>query len=161
MNPIIAGLRRRVAELEAAIRTHRDQRGDDRCWMDDETLYRVLPEGYSPPERDSAVELERCKQYIECRHNPGTEYVSPQRRIEELETEVCSAAGSISRMAGRTAELEAEVERLRAELTKIAGIDDPYGCPCDNDGRGCPCEDIAREALAARAAGGEHGEAEV
>lgn len=78
-------LKSRIAELEAAIRSHRDQRGDDRCWMDDETLYTVLPEGYTPPVRDSSVELERCQKYITCRHNPATEYVSPQRRIEELE----------------------------------------------------------------------------
>lgn len=72
----------------AAIRKHRDQRGDDRCWLDDEELYRVLPEGYVAPYRDSSVELDLCRQYIACRHNPNTVYVSPQRRIEELELEV-------------------------------------------------------------------------
>lgn len=77
----------RIDELEEAIRKHRDQRGDSRCWLDDEELYKILPEGYTPPERDSSVELELCKKFIECRHNPGTEYVSPQRRIEELEEE--------------------------------------------------------------------------
>jgi hypothetical protein len=74
----------RVLELEAAIRKHRDQRGDDRCWMDDEELYKVLPEGYNPPERDSAVELANCQKFIACRHNPGTKYVSPEREIERL-----------------------------------------------------------------------------
>lgn len=71
--------------LESAIRKHRDQRGDDRCWMDDEELYRSLPEGYTVPARDSSVELAACERFIQCRHNPGVEYVSPQRRIEELE----------------------------------------------------------------------------
>lgn len=28
--------------LESAIRKHRDQRGDDRCWLDDEELYKTL-----------------------------------------------------------------------------------------------------------------------
>jgi hypothetical protein len=79
---------RRAAHLEGAVRRHRDQRGDDRCWMDDEELYRALPEGYTPPARDSAVELKLCEQYIACRHNPATQYVSPQRRIEELEAEL-------------------------------------------------------------------------
>lgn len=74
--------------LRDAIRKHRDQKGDDRCWMDDELLYQTLPEGYMPPKRDSSVELKLCEQYIKCRHHPGTEYVSPQRRIEELEEEV-------------------------------------------------------------------------
>ena len=82
------GSENRVSELEEGVRAHRDQKGDDRCWMDDETLYRLLPEGYDPPARDSRVELAMCEKFIACRHNPGTEYVSPQRRIEELEAEV-------------------------------------------------------------------------
>ncbi len=80
-----------VAEYEkllAAIRKHRDERGDDRCWKDNETLYAVLPEGYTPPERDSLVELENCKRYIASCHDPRTRYESPQRRIEELEAQV-------------------------------------------------------------------------
>lgn len=74
-----------IRRLQAAIRQHRDQRGDDRCWMDDETLYKVLPEGYVPPERDVTVELAQCERYLACRRNPATVYISPQRRIEELE----------------------------------------------------------------------------
>jgi hypothetical protein len=70
--------------LRAAIRTHRDARGDDRCWMDDEALYAVLPEGYTPPPRDTAVELDRCRQFIEARRNPATSYVSPERELERL-----------------------------------------------------------------------------
>ena len=77
-------LESRVDELEAAIRKHRDQRGDDRCWLDDEELYKVLPEGYNTPSRDTAVELDNCRKFIECRGNPGTEYISPERSIEEL-----------------------------------------------------------------------------
>lgn len=76
--------------LEDAIRKHRNQKGDDRCWMDDEALYRTLPEGYEPGARDSSVEIANCQQFIRCRHNPATEYVSPQRRIEELESELAS-----------------------------------------------------------------------
>lgn len=76
-----------VERLRAAVRAHRDERGDNRCWLDDETLYRVLPEGFTPPARDSAVELERCKAFIASRHHPVTDYVSPQGRIEELEAE--------------------------------------------------------------------------
>jgi len=77
-----------LVKLQNAIRKHRDQRGDDRCWMDDEELYKVLPEGYTPPARDSTVELENCKRYIACRHNPSTEYVSPEREIENLKAKI-------------------------------------------------------------------------
>jgi predicted transport protein len=71
-----------------AIRMHRDQNGDDRCWEDDVTLYKKLPEGYKAPVEDTKVQLEMCQKYIACRHNPNTVYVSPQRRIEQLEAEV-------------------------------------------------------------------------
>jgi hypothetical protein len=73
-----------LAAAWAAIRKHRDQRGDDRCWLDDRDLYTALPEGYTPPKEDSCVELERCKKFIASRHDPDTVYVSPQRRIDEL-----------------------------------------------------------------------------
>jgi hypothetical protein len=76
--------KKRVAELEAAIRKHRDYRGDDRCYQDDGELYKVLPEGDTRPPREVAVTLMNCEAYIRCRQQ-GREYVSPQRRIEELE----------------------------------------------------------------------------
>lgn len=77
----------RVRKLESAIRWHRDQwlNGDDKCWQDNETLYKLLPEGYEPPARDETVELGLCQKYIKSCHAPHIEYVSPQRRIEELE----------------------------------------------------------------------------
>lgn len=79
-----------IAELRNAIRHHRDQRGDDRCWQDDYELYAVLPEGYSNPPKDSRVMLELCQRYIASRQDPAVHYCSPQRRIEELEQEVAS-----------------------------------------------------------------------
>lgn len=80
----LTAAKREVRKLRDAIRLHRDQKGDDRCWMDDEVLYKTLPEGYTPPERDSTVELAHCQQYIASRHNPGTVYLSPEREIERL-----------------------------------------------------------------------------
>ena len=76
-----------VDKLRNAIRKHRDIRGDDRCFRDDADLYRVLPEGDTRPGRETEVTLENCYRYIKCRQG-GREYVSPQRRIEELEAEV-------------------------------------------------------------------------
>ena len=80
----------RIQELETAIRKHRDQRWDDRCWRDDLELYEHLPEGVgqadlrlAPPEE----QLANCRKFVECRHH-GTEYVSPMREIEQLEREV-------------------------------------------------------------------------
>lgn len=76
--------RHEIGRLRDAIRKHRDYRGDDRCFLDDEELYAILPEGYTPRERDSAVELKNCERFIASRQNPKTEYVSPEREIERL-----------------------------------------------------------------------------
>lgn len=74
--------------LLAAIRKHRDQRGDDRCWMDDQELYEVLPEGLGGADLRlcGAVEmLKNCTRFVASRHDPAQPYISSQRRIEELE----------------------------------------------------------------------------
>lgn len=60
----------RVFELEEAIRKHRDQKGDDRCWLDDQELYSVLGEtipdtaGILPSKE---VFLGNCEKYFQCR----------------------------------------------------------------------------------------------
>lgn len=76
-----------LSALQQAVREHRDARGDDRCWLDDETLYKCLPEGYTPVERDTTVELDMCRKFILNRRHPLTIYESPQRCIERLEKE--------------------------------------------------------------------------
>lgn len=80
-----------ILKLRAAVREHRDARGDDRCWRDDEDLYATLPEGYTPRPFDTTVELEHCKRFIECRQNPATEYMSPEREIERLRSRLSFA----------------------------------------------------------------------
>lgn len=83
-----------LMDLQAAVRKHRDSylSGDDKCWQDNETLYKALPEGYTPPARDTTVEIENCRRYLASCHDPRVEYVSPQRRIEELEQALRYAA---------------------------------------------------------------------
>ena len=65
-----------IDRLRAAIRKHRDMRGDDRCYLDDAELYAVLPEGDTRPASDSAVTEENCRRFRECRQQ-GREYVHP------------------------------------------------------------------------------------
>lgn len=85
-----SNLKSLLIKTRTAIRKHRDQRGDDRCWLDDEELYNILPEGKNDADtrlNEPEVMLEHCKKYIECRHNPDQKYISPQREIEKLEKE--------------------------------------------------------------------------
>lgn len=40
----IEKLREEIVVLRNAVRLHRDERGNDRCWIDDARLYGALPE---------------------------------------------------------------------------------------------------------------------
>lgn len=104
---------RRALHAEAAIRRHRDYRGDDRCHLDDGELYAALPEGDTRPAREVAVTIENCHKYVECRQH-GREYVSPQRRIEELELEAAQLRTIIDGLAARVA-AQSELLSRRAE----------------------------------------------
>lgn len=60
----------RVLALEVAIRQHRDERGHDRCWLDDRRLYGVLPESVVEEEfvlPSKADFLKNCTCYWESR----------------------------------------------------------------------------------------------
>lgn len=81
----------RIDTLEAAIRTHRDQKADDRCWMDDKVLYETLgpvPEGCNVI-CDPTKMLENCKRYIavRCQGGPWKSYQELEEQIVALTTE--------------------------------------------------------------------------
>ena len=63
----LAELQEQVMTLRRALREHRDAKGHDRCWLNDEVLYRLLPEGSQVsadlrlPPRDEF--LRRCAEY--------------------------------------------------------------------------------------------------
>ena len=84
------------AKYRQAIRRVRDAwaNGDDACWRDLVDLFQTLPEGFVLPEQNESVELDLCRQYIRSCHHPEVAYVSPQRRIEELEAEVARLRAS-------------------------------------------------------------------
>ena len=91
----------RVASLKSAIRRHRDFRGDDRCWLDDVELYESLGELIPGDGRrlPSPVEmLENCKRFVESRHPMCVPYLSPQRRIDDLEKQLMEARAEIARL---------------------------------------------------------------
>jgi hypothetical protein len=98
---LVVWLRAEVGRLRAAIREHKDRRGDDRCWLDDGKLYSVLDGGGS---RDSSLPpkcefLESCARFWEQRQHPEDK----GRRAGEM----------------TIAQLEAEVGRLGAELDRL------------------------------------------
>lgn len=68
-------LRDEVIKLRTTIREHRDMRGDDRCWKDDDLLYQTLPEGsfclkeFTPEEKE--ILMARCSRYWDTRRYPA------------------------------------------------------------------------------------------
>ncbi len=72
-----ANLIKEVMDLRSAIRHHRDQRLDDRCWMDDYELYDSLPEKAGKQTVDLRVlpqeqMMANCERYILCRSLAST-----------------------------------------------------------------------------------------
>jgi len=114
-------LRAAVDTLERAIRAHRDARGDDRCWEDDVVLYQLLPEGYEPPAHDTTVELHNCLRYIACRRHPATTYVSPEREIEVLTTQLSTALDALKEIDREKRALDAA---LREHDDAVRGVTD-------------------------------------
>lgn len=60
----------RLRLLHNAIRHHRDQTGDNRCWLDDYDLYALLPEGLNGVDLKCLTReqmLKGCHQYVDCR----------------------------------------------------------------------------------------------
>lgn len=59
-----------VMKLRTGIRTHRDQKGDENCWLDDQMyLYGLLPEkiGANPELPSKELMMFNCSRYYDCR----------------------------------------------------------------------------------------------
>ena len=78
--------------LRGAIRTHRDEKGHDRCWKDHEKLYAILPEpgpegaGTLPPHDEF---LTNCERYWQS-EKAGEAWCSERQRAEKAEAR-CAA----------------------------------------------------------------------
>jgi hypothetical protein len=126
VNATLTEQRERIAVLTEAIRKHRDQRGDDRCWLDDRELYIALGEPFT--ERWSALPppeemLANCRRFIASRQPGGVPYVSEQREIERLRELVSVQAAQLAQAeeVHRQAETKwfGEAERLRGENARL------------------------------------------
>jgi hypothetical protein len=63
------GAQKRIDQLESAIRKHRSQLLDDRCYLDDAELYAVLNDGVVADTRLPPKEtfMSNCSHFWECR----------------------------------------------------------------------------------------------
>ena len=78
----------RIIELESAVRKHRDQRGDDRCWLDDQELYKVLGDNdlgnNSLPPKDKF--LKNCENYYNkrCKNADWPSYQQLEEKLNKI-----------------------------------------------------------------------------
>jgi hypothetical protein len=123
-----------VARLQAAILKHRHQRGDDRCWLDDDELYAALGDSYVcyrelPAECEF---LESCRRYWRQRQTPD-ERDTPrpecemtigqmQEEIPALRAEVAGLSLALAGHAERLAEAERERDALVAASVVFGGF---------------------------------------
>ncbi len=136
----LADMANEIDRLKSAIREHRDQRADDRCWLDDQLLYNALGEGVTdpfaegsvlPPKEDFLVSCEWFWAQRQCPKNKGTAQLPEGMTIAQL-TEALKAerlltqdleAGN-NRMGNKLDEANAEIERLKAELAEALRVRD-------------------------------------
>ena len=82
-----------IDALRGAIREHHDQKGDDRCWLDDQKLYAAA--GLEPAETALPARgdfLASCERYWCQRQRPEERTRPPGRTIGQLEREAVEFA---------------------------------------------------------------------
>lgn len=106
-----------IRRLRAGIRLHRDQRGDDRCWLDDWRLWKLLPETVLDDTRVPADATARCEAFYRHRRAdvadpvPADAIIDPARWDDDL-------AGADG------ATLNVELARLRGAIADHRDVED-------------------------------------
>ncbi len=130
---LLLALADRVEALEQAIRKHRDERGDDRCWLDDSNLYLALDDGAEfaevttlPPKCDF---LMSCARFWEQRQRPSEKdcQVAGRMTLAQIEARVEALEGLIR---------ECEWRGWSATM-KLPACPSCYGLSCEGHAPGC------------------------
>lgn len=85
-NKKLEEVKEELLKLRNGIRYHRDQKGDDRCWLDDVELYKLLPEQRDadftlPPKDEFARD---CARFWQSRQpNPVNELKVDDKTIQD------------------------------------------------------------------------------
>lgn len=122
---------KRAEDLADAIRAHRDQHADDRCWMDDFDLYSALDDGATPDNRvgDKAEMLKNCERFLatRCAGGKWTSYAELTAERDRLAAAARDALGRLSAASelvigldGRTLDVAMVRGGLRHALDTLA-----------------------------------------
>lgn len=100
-----------VKAFRAAIRKHRDQKGDDRCWLDDYFVWSVLGDTPLEPTAFSYEEgMQRCRDFFVHRRAATLDPTPSEAIIDptQWDTDLASMTD---------AELTTEIERISTAIT--------------------------------------------
>ena len=102
-----------IKKIRQAIRYHRDQKGDDRCWVDDYLIWKFLPD--SSPEPTTPPPFEKamgcCRSFYDNRRAE-----QPDEPVSKIENNPAKWDEDLAGM--NEVELNAEFEKLLAALRK-------------------------------------------
>ena len=62
-------LSQKISRIRGAIRQHRNQRGDNRCWLDDYLVWKTLDEDCGEPVTIPDDAMDRCRAFYEFRRS--------------------------------------------------------------------------------------------
>ncbi len=123
--------KKRIQQLEDGIRQHRDEKGNQRCWLGDQRLYSLLSDGgkvdSSLPKRDEF--LRRCAQYYDTRQSPDVpgQVEALTRQIEEMKKALGECAVALvpiilhHKLPGMSPELYRQCELAEEAIRKALG----------------------------------------
>ena len=97
---------KRIKELRSVIRTNRDQKGDDRCWLDDYLVWNTLPKTKQVlhlPTYDEG--MKRCRSFFKYRNSASMEEIPADAILDPAKWD-----DDLAKMSA---------EDLRSELSKI------------------------------------------
>lgn len=108
-----------IKTVRAAIRYHRDQKGDDRCWVDDERLWALLPD--APPEPRALPSFEdmmkKCGAFYHLRRADVPDPIPAQAQHDPLQWDA-----DLETMS--EADAEQELSRLHEAARRHRSIQD-------------------------------------
>jgi hypothetical protein len=78
----IERLRWMIKAFRDAIRTHRDARGDDRCWLDDYRLWSLLPNTPSLTKPTPQEGMQRCLEFYRHRRAEEPDPLPPEDALD-------------------------------------------------------------------------------
>ncbi len=128
LNP--ENFRKEIIRLRNAIREHRDQVGDDRCWLDDVLLHGFLPDTPLPDNKlPSWEEMEcKCRRFFEDRQCPSCPHqaLTSRKTAEECDRDLAEMNDDALRQEGLRLRQGIHAHRDRTEKRTYADDEQLY-----------------------------------